>query len=474
MLSGKRTRGKGSKGDIETVNEDKGDSSGKDGKGRKDFERYHNDILGELRESDIEVYELLRKEYERGRKSLQLLAAENDCSRAVLGCLGSVVQNKTAEGFFDKRLHGGCGVIEEIEKTAVERAKGAFGAEYANVQAHSGTAANLIVVTAVLEQWGKILSLPKEQGGHFSHGCRESLTGRMYEIGNYSLDKESLTFDYEAIGAKAEEFRPKLIICGYSGYSRRIDFKKFREIADNVGAYLLADISHISALVIAGAHPSPMDYADFVTSSTYKPGGPRGGLILMGKGKDREVSVRGQEILLSELIDSATFPGLQGTPYLNNIAGKAVFFREAQSQEYKDRQFKVVKNAKVLAESLVELGYDVLTGGTDNHLVMLNTFHSKDSLSGLAASRALGDCGIVVDPMQMPYQKGTQVQGGIRLGTPIVTKRGMGAAEMKRAAGYIDEVLGRVRVIDSQQYELDEEFSAEICGKVEAMCGRFG
>jgi len=434
---------------------------------------YHEEIFSSLERADVEVYDLIGREFSRRAGSLQLVAAENDCSRAVLAALGSVMQNKTAEGVAGSRLHSGCEVVDEAEELAVERAKAAFGAEYANVQPHSGTSANLIALTAVLEQGARILSLPTEQGGHFSHGCKESITGRMFEIGNYYLDKESLRLDYDAIAAKAEEFSPKLIICGASVYSRAIDFGKFREIADSVGAYLLADISHISALVIGGVHQSPIDYAHFVTSSTYKPGGPRGGLILMGKDKDLEVTVRGQKLSLQKLIEQSTFPGRQGTAHLNNIAGKAVFCKEAQSQEYKDRQFKVVENAKVLAASLSDLGYDVLTGGTDNHMVLVDTVKSRDGLDGVTASRALEECGIVVDAIEIPYQEGKR-PAGIRLGTPIVTKRGMRADEMKRCAGFVDEVFENLEIIDSGRFELKEEFKKEIRGRVAALCGRFG
>jgi len=434
---------------------------------------YHEGIFSSLERADIEVYDLIRREFARRAGSLQLVAAENDCSRAVLAALGSVMQNKTAEGVAGSRLHSGCEIVDEAEELAAKRAKAAFGAEYANVQPHSGTSANLIVLTAVLEQGARILSLPTEQGGHFSHGCKESITGRMYEVGNYYLDKESLRLDYEAIAAKAEEFAPKLIICGVSVYSRAIDFGRFRKIADSVGAYLLADISHIAALVIGGVHQSPIDYAHFVTSSTYKPGGPRGGLILMGKDKDLEVTVRGQKLSLQKLIEQSTFPGLQGTPYLNNIAGKAVFFKEAQSQEYKDRQFKVVENAKVLAASLADLGYDVLTGGTDNHMVLVDTVKSRNGLDGVTASRALEECGIVADAIQTPYQDGKR-PAGIRLGTPIVTKRGMGADEMKRCAGFVNEVFENLEIIDSGRFELKEGFKKEMQGKVAAFCSRFG
>ncbi len=296
---------------------------------------YHENIFGILKEQDEQIYELITKEYERLRNTIQLVAAENRCSRAVLAALGSVIQNKTAEGFAGARLHGGCEVIDKVERLAVDRARQAFGAEYANVQPHSGTSANQIVLTAVLERGDKLLSMGLDHGGHFSHGAKASFTSKFFDVQNYYVDKSSFLLDYQSIRQQAHKFRPKLIICGASVYSRTIDFKRFREIADEVGAYLLADISHISGLVIAGAHPSPVDYAHFTTTSTYKMGGPRGGLILMGRDYDHRVKLSGKEVPLYEHIDRATFPGVQGTPYLNNVAAKAVFSKRHFRQSIK-------------------------------------------------------------------------------------------------------------------------------------------
>jgi glycine hydroxymethyltransferase len=253
---------------------------------RPGCEGYHEGVFSALKEADEKVYKLIAREYERLRDSLQLLAAENRCSQAVLAALGSVVQNKTAEGFPGARMHGGCEVVDQIERVAAARARKAFGARYANVQPHSGSQANQVVLSAVLERPDKILSLALDQGGHYSHGSNDSLTSKFFNIENYYLDRTSFLLDYESIREQALKVRPRLIICGASAYTRTIDFRRFREIADEVGAYLLADISHISALVIAGAHPSPIDYAHFTTTSTYKSGGPRGGLILMGKDFD--------------------------------------------------------------------------------------------------------------------------------------------------------------------------------------------
>ena len=437
-------------------------------------QEYHEGEFAALREADGEVYELIRREYERVQDTLQLLAAENRCSQAVLAALGSVVQNKTAEGFAGARLHGGCEVVDEIERLAVSRAKEAFGAQYANVQPHSGTGANQIVITALLGAGDKILSLGLEQGGHFSHGAEQSLTRKFFDIENYYVDKKSFVLDYELIREKTARVRPKLIICGASVYSRTIDFSKFREIAEGVGAYLLADISHISGLVIAGAHPSPIDCAHFTTTSTYKPGGPRGGLILMGKDKDEKIKVGGKDVALWELVERATFPGLQGTPYLNNIAAKAVFFKEMLCNGYRVRQFKIIENAKRLAANLLGLGYDVLTGGTDNHMVLVNVTNCLEGLMGIIAQKCLQQCGIVVDRIELPYEGGDSMIGsGIRLGTPVVTKNGMGTNEMDRICVLIDEVLKGVKIISDREYRIGESFKKQMTDKVRDLCSKF-
>ncbi len=448
----------------------------------KSSQEYHEGEFAALREADAEVYELIRREYERVQDTLQLIAAENRCSQAVLAALGSVVQNKTAEGFAGARLHGGCEVVDEIERLAVSRAKEAFSAQYANVQPHSGTGANQIVITALLEKGDKILSLGLEQGGHFSHGAEQSLTRKFFDIENYYVDKKSFVLDYESIREKAAEVRPKLIICGASVYSRTIDFSKFREIAESVGAYLLADISHISGLVIAGAHPSPIDCAHFTTTSTYKPGGPRGGLILMGSRDDRRQTTDDRRQLW-ELIEKATFPGLQGTSYLNHIAAKAVFFKETLSDEYKTRQFKIIENAKRLASSLLDLGYDVLTGGTDNHMVLVNVANWREGLTpplrgagltGIIAQKCLEECGIVVDSVELPYERpGIMVCSGIRLGTPIVTKDGMGDKEIASISTMIDAVLKEVKIISESEYKIDKSFKEQMRKQVKDLCGRF-
>lgn len=441
---------------------------------RTSFEEYHEGQFGALREADAQVYELITAEYKRLQNSIELLAAENQCSRAVLAALGSVVQNKTAEGFPGARLHGGCEVIDDVERLAVVRAKEAFGSRYANVQPHSGTGANQIVITTVLEVGDKILSLGSEQGGHYSHGDALSFTGKFFDVENYYVDKRTFLLDYDAIRDKAVKVKPKLIICGASAYVRAIDFEKFREIADEVGAYLLADISHISGLVAAGAHPSSVDYAHFTTTSTYKPGGPRGGLILMGGDCEKKIKVQGKDIALWKRIEDTTFPGVQGTPYFNHIAAKAVFFKEMLADEYRTRQFKIIENAKRLAGDLLDLGLDVLTKGTDNHMILINAGNSREGLTGVTAQKCLEECGIIVDRMRLPYdEKPPTITSGIRLGTPIVTRNGMGGKQMQSIAELIDAVLKRVEIISETEYKIDNSFREQIRTKVAELCGKF-
>jgi glycine hydroxymethyltransferase len=313
-----------------------------------------------------------------------------------------------------------------------------------------------------------------DQGGHPSHGGSGSLTEKFFKIESYFVDTKSFLLDYDVIKERAVKVRPKLIMCGASAYVRTIDFKRFREIADSVGAYLLADISHIAGLVIAGAHPSCVNYAHFTTTSTYKAGGPRGGLILMGKDYDLQIKVSGRDMPLWKHIQDATFPGVQGTPYFNNMAAKAVFFKETLSDEYKVRQFKIIENAKRLASNLSDLGYDVLTKGTDNHMVLISTENSREALTGAIAQRCLEDCSIVVDAMKLPYDKKPALStSGIRLGTPIVTKNGMDSAEMDSISALIDAVLKPVRVTASGEYEINESLRNEIRDKVRQLCSKF-
>jgi glycine hydroxymethyltransferase len=435
---------------------------------------YHQGALHALERADEEVYRLVGAEYDRQRSTLPLIAAENQCSRAVLAALGSVVQNKTTEGFVGGRFHGGCQVVDALEALAVKRAQKAFKAQYANVQPHSGTSANQIVLTAVLDSGDRILSLGMDQGGHVSHGARVSFAGRFFEVEHYYVERDSLLLDYDAIAEQARRFRPKMIVCGASAYSRTIDFALFRAIADEVGAYLMADISHISGLVIAGVHPSPVDHAHFTTTSTYKPGGPRGGLIVMGRDFERSFQVGERSMPLWERIEKTTFPGFQGTPYLNNVAAKAVFLKETLSNEYRQRQFHIVANAQALAQQFLDLGYDVLTGGTDNHMFLINVAHFREGLTGLIAQKCLEDCGIIVNMNRLPYDpRSARVTSGMRLGTPIVTRNGMEPAQMEIIARLVDGVLAHVEIAGEKGYRLPDAVKDETAAHVRRLCARF-
>lgn len=437
-------------------------------------QEYHEGIWDALKEQDERVYQLIVNEYDRLQNSLQLIAAENLCSRAVLAALGSIVQNKTTEGFPRARFHGGCEVVDDIEELAVTRAKVTFKARYANVQPHSGTAANQIVLTALLESNDRILSLGLNQGGHVSHGAKVSFGGKFFNVENYYVDRQTYRLDYESIRQKALEFKPKLIVCGASAYSRTIDFQQFRRIADEVGAYLMADISHIAGLIIAGAHPSPIDAAHFSTTSTYKPGGPRGGLILMGKDFDCQIKVSGKEMPLWRLIQKTTFPGVQGTPYLNNIAAKAIFFKETLSEEYRSRQFKIVENAAKLADNLLDLGYDVVTGGTDNHMILINIANLREGMTGAIAQECLEDCGIIINKNRLPYDtRSAAVTSGARLGTPIATRNGMGSKQMDVIAGFVDTVLREVKIVSEREYEIEDSLKEDTRQKIMELCHEF-
>jgi len=435
---------------------------------------YHGGLPGALERSDAEVHRLIEGEYDRLQNTLQLIAAENQCSRAVLAALGSVVQNKTTEGFVGARFHGGCEIVDGLESLAIARAKEVFGAQYANVQPHSGTSANQIVLTAILNSGDRILSQAMDQGGHVSHGARVAFAGKFFEIEPYGVDPTRFVLDYDAIGEQARRFRPKLIICGASAYARAIDFARFRAIADDVGAYLMADVSHISGLIAGGVHPSPVDEAHFTTTSTYKPGGPRGGLILMGRHFKTPIQIGKKTVPLWERIEKTTFPGFQGTPYLNNVAAKAVFFREMLSAEYKDWQLKIIENAQMLAEALAGLGYEVLTGGTDNHMFLINVAHFREGLTGLIAQHCLEDCGIIVNMNRLPYDsQNARITSGMRLGTPIVTRNGMGPAQMEEIARLLDSVLTKVEIQDPTHYRLDKSLQADVKQRVQDLCTRF-
>lgn len=384
--------------------------------------------MSELEVVDPEVATALRDELARQALTIELVAATNFSSRAVLEVQGSVFAHKTLEGFPGKRYHGGHRNVDIIEKLAIERAQQIFGAEHANVQPHSGVSANAAVYFAVLQPGDSILGMDLATGGHLSHGHPASFSGRFYRASFYGVDPDSELINYDQVLAIALRERPKMIVCGGSAYPRAMEFARFREIADEVGAYLLADVAHFAGLIAGGAYPSPVPYADFTTFTTYKTfRGCRGGTILCKKE-------------FADKIDAAVFPGVQGSMHVHLIAGKAVTFRLAMTQEFRDYARQVVANARTLAKALQERGYRIVTGGTDSHIVLVDLRPKK--ITGKQAQELLEDVGIVTNMNRIPFDPlGANVTSGIRLGSSAVTTRGFSEVEMEETADIMDDVL---------------------------------
>ena len=384
--------------------------------------------MGQLKKVDPDVYEAISNEIKRQQDNLELIASENIVSQAVLEAQGCVMTNKYAEGYPAARWYGGCEHVDVVENLAIDRAKELFGAQHVNVQPHSGSQANMAVYLAALDYGDTVLAMDLACGGHLSHGLKINFSGRSYNFVPYMVNKETEMLDYDEIEALAKEHKPKMIVAGASAYSRTIDFKRFREICDSVGAYLFVDMAHIAGLVAAGIHPSPIPYAEFVTTTTHKTlRGPRSGMILC-----REE--------FAKKINSAIFPGTQGGPLMHIIAAKAVAFKEALSDEFKQYQQQIVKNAKTFSRTMDELGYRIVAGGTDNHLFMAD-LRSKN-ITGEEASAVLDKVQITVNKNLIPFdpQKPT-VTSGIRIGTPAVTTRGMQEEEMQQIAYLIDQAI---------------------------------
>ena len=388
-------------------------------------------IFDEIRKVDPETAQAIEGEVNRQRDKIELIASENFVSKAVLQAMGTPLTNKYAEGYPGKRYYGGCEYVDIVENLARERAKEIFGAEHANVQPHSGAQANMAVFFAVLESGDTILGMDLAHGGHLSHGMAKNFSGKYFKVESYMVRKDNHLIDYDQVREKALKTRPKLIICGASVYPRIIDFKKFREIADEVGAYLMADIAHIAGLVAAGLHPSPIPYAHFVTTTTHKTlGGPRGGMILCGKEH-------------AKLIDSALFPGIQGGPLMHIIAAKAVNFKEVLSDGFKLRQKQIVANAAALANALLKRGFSLVSGGTDNHLMLVDL--TNRNITGKDAQLLLDSVRITVNKNVIPFEtKSPFITSGIRIGTPAVTTRGLGEDDMDEIAELIDMALSDI------------------------------
>lgn len=399
-----------------------------------------------LMQADPELYASMARELERQRDHLELIASENFTSQAVMEAVGSHLTNKYAEGYPGARYYGGCAYVDEVERLAIERVTRLFGADHANVQPHSGSQANMAVYAALLQPGDRILGMNLSHGGHLTHGSKASLSGKYFEAHFYGVDPETETIDYEALARTAEEVRPKLIIAGASAYPRVIDFARFRQVADSVGAYLMVDMAHIGGLVAAGVHPSPVPYADVVTCTTHKTlRGPRGGIILMGKDFDNPwgyTTPKGVVKKMSQLLNSAVFPGIQGGPLEHVIAAKAVAFGEALAPEYKEYQAQVQKNAKAMAEAFVKRGYKIVSGGTDNHLMLVDLRTKFPELTGKLAERCLVAADITTNKNMVPFDSRSPFQtSGLRFGTPAITTRGLKEDKMELIVELIDRVL---------------------------------
>ncbi|WP_413574455.1 serine hydroxymethyltransferase [Bdellovibrio sp. HCB290] len=405
-----------------------------------------------LSQVDSEVFAVIQKESERQQYGLEMIASENYTSKAVMEAQGSILTNKYAEGYPGKRYYGGCVNVDTVETLAIERAKKLFGMNFANVQPHSGSQANMGVYLAACKAGDTILGMDLSHGGHLTHGSPVNFSGMLFKAASYKLDPETGRINYDTIRAVAKETKPKLIIAGYSAYPRVLDFAKFREIATEVGADLLVDMAHFAGLVATGHHPSPAEYADYVTTTTHKTlRGPRGGMILTNTEEK------------AKIMNSRIFPGIQGGPLEHVIAGKAVAFGEALKPEFKQYSQKVIDNAKALSEELLSQGFKLVTGGTDNHLMLIDL--SDREITGKVAEIALDEAGITVNKNTVPNEKRSPfVTSGIRVGTPALTTRGMGTSEMKKIGQWIAQVLNSADNADVKN---------KVHSEVKEMCKHF-
>jgi len=404
-----------------------------------------------LNRFDPEIAQAILDEAQREEEKIVLIASENYASKAVLEAQGSLLTNKYAEGYPGRRYYGGCQYVDVVESLAIKRAKQIFGAEHINVQPHSGAQANMAVYFSVLKPGDTIMGMSLAHGGHLTHGASVNFSGSIYKVVPYGVEKETGQIDYEKIAAIATSAQPKMIVVGASAYSRILRFDQFKKIADQVGAMLMVDMAHIAGLVAAGMHPSPVPYADFVTTTTHKTlRGPRGGMILCLE-------------KYAKAIDKSIFPGIQGGPLMHVIAAKAVAFKEALTEEFKEYQKQIVKNAQTLAKSLISKGYAIVSGGTDNHLMCVDL--TAHGISGKEAEEALDLSGITVNKNAIPFDERPPAQAsGIRLGTPVVTTRGMKEKEMETIAAFIDTVLKNRK---------DERVLASVRNEVTSLCKQF-
>ncbi|OHE77397.1 MAG: serine hydroxymethyltransferase [Verrucomicrobia bacterium RIFCSPHIGHO2_12_FULL_41_10] len=415
------------------------------------YSSHKTDLLANLRKSDPQIATLIEAEHARQFDHLELIASENFTSRAVMEAQGSCLTNKYAEGYPGRRWYGGCEYVDVVEKLAIERAMALFGCEHVNVQPHSGSQANMAVYFSVLQPGDRILTMDLSHGGHLTHGHRANFSGRFYEVSHYGVTQQEGRIDYDALAKQAEEFKPKMITAGASAYSRTIDFERLRKIADSVGAYLFVDMAHIAGLVAGGVHPSPVPYADFVTTTTHKSlRGPRSGLIMC-----REQ--------YAKKLDAQVFPGIQGGPLMHVIAAKAVCFNEALQPSFRDYVRQVVLNAKALAARLTVLGYTIVSGGTDNHVMLVDL--RPQSIQGSVAQEALDKAAITVNKNAIPFDTEPITKtGGIRLGSPAMTTRGLREEEMMQVADFIHQGL---------QSHSDEKALASLLQEVNSFAKQF-
>jgi glycine hydroxymethyltransferase len=413
--------------------------------------RHSVGTLKAIRDTDYEVYAAIRAEEKRQRENLVLIASENYASPAVLGAQGCLMTNKYAEGYPGKRYYGGCQHVDIVENLAIVRAKEIFACEHVNVQPHSGSQANMAAYLAVLKTGDTILGMDLAHGGHLTHGSRVNFSGKIFQAFTYGVDRETEEINYDVVERQAQEVRPRMIVVGASAYSKILDFPRFQAIAKSVGAYLLVDIAHIAGLVAVGLHPSPVPYADFVTTTTHKTlRGPRSGMIMC---KEEH----------AKAVDKMIFPGIQGGPLMHVIAAKAVAFKEALAPGFKIYQKQVLTNSQVLAEGFLKRGYRVVSGGTDNHLFLLNL--TPKGVTGKEAEAALNASGIVVNKNAVPFdEKPPAVASGIRIGTPTVSTRGMQKPEMEQILSWMDEVI---------QHSQDASLHKRILRDVKDLCARF-
>ena len=421
-----------------------------------------------IEENDSELYKVLLSEVSREEETLELIASENFVSYPVLQMAGSVMTNKYAEGYPGARYYGGCEFVDQAENLARDRAKTLFSCEYANVQPHSGSQANMAVLMTFISVGDTIMGLDLAHGGHLTHGSSVNFSGKLYNTVSYQVDRKTGRVNFDEVRKIAKENKPKLIICGGSAYPRFVEFSNFREIADEVGAYLIADIAHPSGLVATGLHPSPMPYCDAVTTTTHKTlRGPRGGMIMMGKDFENKWGIKapksGRVKSVSELLDSAVMPGIQGGPLMHIIAAKALAFKEALDPSFKVYAQNIIDNSKTMANELLSKDYKLISGGTDTHVILIDL--TNKNVTGKSAEKALEKSGITVNKNMVPFdERSPFITSGIRIGSPAITTRGMGADEMIKIVDFIDEVIKDIE---------NDNVINNVKSKVKSLCKSF-